>query len=89
MLINRILIVGLGSIGKRHLRLARELFRLPHQRDDSYLAEWQNFIACVTEHKTPVITGEDGLKVLHIIEAARNSETSGGQMCEVGKVFGL
>lgn len=26
MLINRILIVGLGSIGKRHLRLARELF---------------------------------------------------------------
>ena len=26
MLINRILIVGHGSIGKRHLRLARNLF---------------------------------------------------------------
>ena len=64
----------------------RELFSHPHQRDDSYLAEWQNFIACVTEHKTPLITGEDGLKVLQIIEAARHSATSGGQMSEVENV---
>ena len=64
----------------------RELFSHPHQRDDSYLAEWQNFIACVTEHKTPLITGQDGLKVLQIIEAARHSATSGGQMSEVKNV---
>ena len=64
----------------------RELFSHPHQRDDSYMAEWQNFIECVTEHKTPLITGEDGLKVLQIIEAARNSATSGGQMFEVEKI---
>jgi len=64
----------------------RELFSHPHQRDDSYLAEWKNFIACVTERKTPLITGEDGLKVLQIIEAARHSATSGGQMAEVENV---
>lgn len=58
----------------------RELFRHQHQRDDSYLAEWQNFIACVTENRTPLITGEEGLKVLEIIEAVRRSAASGGQV---------
>jgi predicted dehydrogenase len=58
----------------------RELFSHSHQRDDSYLAEWQNFINCVTENKTPLIRGEDGLKVLQIIEAARISAASGGQV---------
>jgi predicted dehydrogenase len=55
----------------------QELFSHPHQRDDSYRAEWKNFIACVTEHQMPFITGEDGLKVLKIIEAARTSAKSG------------
>jgi predicted dehydrogenase len=58
----------------------RELFNYPHQSDESYLAEWQNFITCATEHKTPLIAGEDGLKVLEIIEAARISAASGDQM---------
>jgi predicted dehydrogenase len=58
----------------------REIFSHPHHRDDSYLAEWQNFIDCVTENKTPLITGEDGLKVLQIIEAARLSAALGGQV---------
>ena len=55
----------------------RELFYHQHQSDDSYLAEWQHFITCVNEHKTPLITAEDGLKVLQIIEAARKSSASG------------
>lgn len=55
----------------------QEIFRHQHQRDESYLAEWNNFIDCVTEYKTPYITGEDGLKVLQIIEAARKSSESG------------
>ena len=58
----------------------RELFSHPHQPDDSYMAEWENLIACVTEHKTPLITGEDGLKVLQIIEAARISAASDGRV---------
>lgn len=57
-----------------------ELFRHQHQRDDSYQAEWQNFLACVSGSRTPLITGEDGLRVLEIIEAARNSAASGNRV---------
>lgn len=56
-----------------------ELFCHQHQRDDSYLAEWQHFLSCVNEQKSPLITGEDGLKVLQIIEAARQASESGNQ----------
>ena len=57
-----------------------ELFSHPHEPDDSYMVEWENLITCVAEHKTPLITGEDGLKVLQIIEAARISAASDGQV---------
>jgi len=62
----------------------REVFRHQHQRDDSYLAEWQDFLSCVTESRTPFITGEDGLKVLEIVDAARSSSTSGSQVQVAG-----
>ena len=63
-----------------------EVFRHQHQRDDSYMAEWKNFIECVNTHKEPLITGEDGLKVLQIIEAARRSAKLGGKMVEVERI---
>jgi predicted dehydrogenase len=62
------------------------IFNHQHQRDDSYMAEWRNFVECVNINKTPLITGEDGLKVLEIIEAARRSEKSNGKMVEVEKI---
>lgn len=49
----------------------REIFRHQHQRDDSYMAEWQHFLECITEQKEPLITGQDGLQVLRLIAAAR------------------
>lgn len=58
----------------------REIFRHQHQRDDSYLAEWQHFLGCVSEQKIPLITGDDGLKVLQIIDAARKASESGAQV---------
>lgn len=69
--------------GKKEWEL---MFSHQHHRDDSYMAEWKNFIECVNTHKIPLITGEDGLKVLQIIEAARYSAKSGGQMVEVEKI---
>ena len=62
------------------------MFSHQHHRDDSYMAEWKNFIECVNAHKIPLITGEDGLKVLQIIEAARHSAKSGGKMAQVEKL---
>jgi len=60
-----------------------ELFRHLHHRDASYLAEWKDFIDCVVHNKRPLVTGEDGLNVLKIIEAARSSDAAGGQLSEV------
>jgi len=57
----------------------RQLFHHPHQHDYSYQAEWVHLIECVTENKTPLITGEEGLKVLEIIETARISASSDDQ----------
>jgi predicted dehydrogenase len=64
----------------------QELFSYRHERDESYLAEWLNFIACVTEHKIPLIAGVDGFKVMQIIEAARSSAASDGELFEIKKV---
>jgi len=58
----------------------REIFRYLHQRDDSYMAEWQHFLDCIKQRKTPLITGEDGLKVLQIIDAARQASESGSKV---------
>lgn len=41
--------------------------------DDSYVGEWRHFIAKITDGGTPDVTGEDGLAVLRIIAAARES----------------
>ncbi len=74
-----------GLTGEVELYLAGEsewhkVFCQIHQRDESYRAELQDFIACVCESKVPQVTGEDGLKVLEIIEAARISALAAGQV---------
>lgn len=58
----------------------REIFRHQHQRDESYRAEWQHFLACVKEQSAPSVGGEDGFRVMQIIEAARQASESGGQV---------
>lgn len=63
----------------------RELYHHQSQRDDSYLAEWQHFLDCINEQKKPLITGEDGLQVLRIIEAARQASESGTQV-QIAKI---
>ena len=48
-------------------------YKKTYQSYDSYTAEWKHFINCVDGNCSPLVMGEDGLKVLKIIEAARNS----------------
>jgi predicted dehydrogenase len=46
------------------------------QRDDSYIAEWQSWLSSIQNKTSPVITVEDGVRVLKIIEAIRSSAES-------------
>lgn len=55
----------------------REVHRHQADRDESYLAQWKNFVASVERQATPLVSGEDGLKVLRVIEAARHAATTG------------
>lgn len=41
--------------------------------EDSYVAEWSHFLKCIAGDENPITTGRDGLKVIEIIEAARQS----------------
>lgn len=63
-----------------------ELFRHQHHRDDSYIAEWRSFIASIENKNTPAITGYDGLKVLQIIEACRDSALNSGKTMEINYI---
>lgn len=54
------------------------------QRDETYIAEWRHFLACVNDGTQPVISGEDGLAALNIIEAARASAEMQGSAAAVG-----
>jgi predicted dehydrogenase len=58
----------------------RELFRYQHQREDSYRAQWGNFLACVEGKSKPFVSGEDGLKVMQIIDAVRQASGKGGRI---------
>lgn len=44
--------------------------------DESYRAEWRHFLGCMGGDR-PLVSGEDGLAVLRVIEAARESSTTG------------
>lgn len=58
----------------------RELFCFQQQREESYREEWENFLACVEKKSTPLVNGEDGLKVLQIIDAVRQASETGQQV---------
>jgi predicted dehydrogenase len=53
------------------------LFTHQPQRDDSYLGEWRHFLGCIANAVPPVISGDDGLAALRVIEAARQSSATG------------
>ena len=63
-----------------------ELFRHQHYKDDTYLAEWNSFFEAVNEVKTPMITIEDGLSVMKVIEAVRTSNKTSGKKVNLNDI---
>ena len=63
----------------------RELFHHQHKSDESYIAEWQHFLECVNENKSELISGEDGLMVLRIIDAVRQASAFAGERVQISK----
>lgn len=50
-----------------------ELVKIRPSSDETYIAEWKNFIDSIQGGAKPKVTGEDGLKVLNAIDAIRKS----------------
>lgn len=61
----------------------QSVYRHTHQRDDSYRVQWQHFQSYVQSGCTPLVTGEDGLAVLRIVAAARQSAAAQGARVRV------
>lgn len=55
----------------------RCLFSHQAHRDESYVAEWRHFLACIHDGTAPLVSGHDGLAALQVIEAARHSSATG------------
>jgi len=51
----------------------QQIYQYAHHRDESYRTQMQHFLESVKKNVTTEISGEDGLAVLRIIEAARQS----------------
>lgn len=65
-----------------------EVFRYAHQRDDSYREEWRHCLDCIESGQFPLISGQDGMAVLEIIEAARSSALALGRQVDLIGVKG-
>lgn len=57
-----------------------EVYRDKVDISQTYELQWQNFLNCVAKRQNPQVTGEDGLRVLEVIEACRKSAPNGEQV---------
>jgi len=52
---------------------------IPHiQNSEPLRMECQHFLTCIRENKTPITSGDSGLRIVQIIEAAQHSLLNGG-----------
>lgn len=72
-------ILGEVSIIQAGEEIWKTLFVNDNGIEETYVLEWQEFIDAIKEKRDPAVTGEDGLRVVEIIEAARLSYKSGIQ----------
>ena len=64
---------------KKH-ELSRTFTFLDSGFSKTYMDEWESLINCVTAGNKPLVTGEDGLRVVEIIEAIREANVTGAKV---------
>ena len=72
-------ILGEVSLFQAGRKTWETLFANDNGIEETYALEWQELISAIDEKRSPAVTGEDGLRVVEIIEAARLSSKSGIQ----------
>lgn len=55
-----------------------EYIVMPHHRDDSYRAQWADFLTAISDNRQPLVGDWAGLAVLKIVEAAKDSAQNNG-----------
>lgn len=73
-------LAGEVSIFEENASSWKKLFTHSPLRDETYLAEWKEFVNCVNTGTSPSVSGQDGLRVLEVVESARNSASTGAQV---------
>lgn len=63
----------------------KDLFTHKHRPDDTYHSEWMAFLRAVNNNLEPLVTIEDGIEVLKIIDAARISNLNYGKQVVLNK----
>lgn len=51
---------------------------IPHQYDDSYRAQWADFLTVISDKREPLVDSRAGLAVLKVVEAAKISAQNNG-----------
>jgi predicted dehydrogenase len=69
-------LTGTIEIYDQAVGLWQTIFTQEPSDEDTYLAEWRDFLNCIDSLDMPLSSGLDGLKVLEIIEAAQESDVS-------------
>ena len=72
-------ILGEVSFFQAEKKSWETLFNNDNGIEETYILEWQELIRAIEQNTSPAVTGEDGLRVVEIIEAARLSAESGIQ----------
>jgi predicted dehydrogenase len=69
-------LAGTVEVFERGAKEWKTLFEHRDEQDDSYRAEWRHFLTCIANGEASEVSGEDGLAVLRVIEAARRSASA-------------
>jgi predicted dehydrogenase len=73
-------ILGEVSIFEKGASSWKILLAQAPSKDETYLAQLQEFTNCINEGTIPSVSGQDGIRILEIIEAAQSSANTGAQV---------